>query len=300
MNRLPPQRPHLLKVTPPLLKSIVVKGDEIPDNNPWHYHPEIELLHCVKGRGTNFIGNSIRNIEEGEVILIGKNVPHTRQRDRVYYAERPEEVPVSVVVQFREDFLGERFFNVEEFKPLDDLFTRALRGVKFTGSTRVQAGDRLAVLNKKSSADTILELLSILNLLAHSEEFNYLNAANYVSTVHEKSSQLINKVYHYTVEHFREPIMLENVAGLTNHSPAAFCRYFKARTRKSYVKYLTEIRIAYACELLMQGNFDVGRVCFESGFNNLSHFHKQFKKLVNVTPSEYQKQSRMKVPQATH
>ena len=297
MNRIP-QRPHLLKITPPLLKSIVVKGDEIPENNPWHYHPEIELLHCIKGKGTNFIGNSIRAMEEGEVLLIGKNVPHTRQRDRAYYGEHSGELPQSVVVQFKENFLGDGFFAVEEFKPIADLLSKALRGIKFTGSTCSAVAERLPVLGKMSSTETIIELLSLLNYLARSEEFEYLNAVNYVSTAHEKSSQRINKVYHFTVEHFRETITLEEVAALTNHSPAAFCRYFKTRTRKTYVKYLTEIRIAYACELLMQGNIDIGQVCFESGFNNLSHFHKQFKKLMHTTPSDYQKQSQLKIPKA--
>lgn len=297
MNRLP-QRPHLLKITPPLLKSIVVKGDEIPDNNPWHFHPEIELLHCINGKGTNFIGNSIRSMEEGEVLLIGRNVPHTRQRDRAYYAEHPHESPSSVVVQFREDFLGEEFFTVEEFKPIADLLRRALRGLKFRGSARENTAERLALIGKKNSTEAILELLSILDHLARSDEFEYLNAVNYVSNVHEKFSQRINKVYHYTVEHFREDISLEEVAALTNHSPAAFCRYFKTRTRKTYIQYLTELRIAYACELLMQGNLDIGQVCFESGFNNLSHFHKQFRRHLHTTPRDYQKQSQQKVPKA--
>lgn len=297
MNRIP-QRPHLLKITPPLLKSIVVKGDDIPHNNPWHYHPEIEMIHCVTGKGTNFIGNCIRGMEEGEVLLIGKNLPHTRQRDRAYYAEHSGEVPRSVVVQFREDFLGDEFFSVEEFKPIADLLANANRGIKFKGSARKAAAERLALLGKMNPTDTILELLSLLNLLARSEEYEFLNSVNYISTAHEKSSQRINKVYHYTVQHFRENITLEDVAALTNHSPAAFCRYFKTRTRKTYVKYLTEIRIAYACELLMLGNIDIGQVCFESGFNNLSHFHKQFKKLVNQTPSDYQKQSQLKIPRS--
>jgi AraC-like DNA-binding protein len=297
MNKLP-QRPHLLKIVPPLLKSIVVKGDEIPYNNPWHYHPEIELLHCIKGKGTNFIGNNIRSMEEGEVLLIGTNVPHTRQRDRAYYAEHPQELPMSVVIQFREDFLGNGFFVIEEFKPIADLLTRALRGLKFTGATASTAAQRLALLSKRNSTEAILETLSILDYLARSEEFEYLNAQNYVSTVHEKSSQRINKVYHYTVEHFREDITLDEVAALTNHSPAAFCRYFKTRTRKTYVQYLTELRITYACELLMQGNLDIGQVCYESGFNNLSHFHKQFRRHMATTPSDYQKQSQLKVPKA--
>ncbi|HZB12885.1 MAG TPA: AraC family transcriptional regulator [Chryseolinea sp.] len=296
MVRQLPQKPHLLKIIPPLENSIVVKGDDIAWNNPWHYHPEIEILYCVKGKGTNFIGNCIRTIEEGELLLLGKNLPHTRQRDARYYQENPSEKPESVVIQFRDDFLGEQFFELREFGHIHKLLQRAKVGLKFYGSTLETVAQKLKGIKALNTTSAILELLSILDMLARSDEFDFLNAANYVSDAHEKYSQKINKVYHFTIEHFREPISLAHVASLTNHSPAAFCRYFKTRTRKSYFEYLTEIRIAYACERLMEGNLDVTQVCFASGFNNLSNFHKQFKKVMSLTPSEYRHRSLRKVP----
>ena len=295
MARYGRQQPHLLKIIPPFEHSIVVKGDNIPGNNPWHFHPEIELIHCIKGKGTTFIGNSIRALEEGEVLLIGRNVPHTRQRDPDYYSTHPDEEPESIVVQFREDFLGERFFDVREFLSVKDMLARALRGVKFLGETRRHISDRLLLIRGLQGAARIIELLSLLDLMARSQEFNYLNTINYISDAHEKSSQKINEVYLYTIGHFREPISLSTVASLTGHSTVSFCRYFKTRTRKSYVQYLTEMRVAFACQQLMDGSVDVGQVCFSSGFNNLSHFHKQFRRLVGMTPGEYMKRSTKKV-----
>jgi AraC-like DNA-binding protein len=297
MVRQLPQKPHLLKIIPPLQNSIVVKGDDIAWNNPWHYHPEIEILYCVKGKGTNFIGNSIRTIEEGELLMFGKNLPHTRQRDARYYQENPSEKPESVVIQFRDDFLGEHFFELREFGHIHELLQAAKVGLKFYGSTLDTVAQKLKGIKTLNTTSAILELLSILDMLARSGEFELLNTANYVSDAHEKYSQKINKVYHFTIEHFREPISLAQIASLTNHSPAAFCRYFKTRTRKSYFEYLTEIRITYACERLMEGNLDVTQVCFASGFNNLSNFHKQFKKVMGLTPSEYRHKSLRKVPQ---
>jgi len=290
------QKPHLLKIIPPFENSIVIKGDEIAWNNPWHFHPEIELLYCIKGRGTNFVGNSIRSIEEGEVLLLGRNLPHTRQRDKEYYQANTHEVPESIVIQFKEEFLGDKFFDVREFSHIRELLDRALRGLKFYGDGTSEITTKLTALRSLTGTAAIIELLALLDLLARTDAYTFLNGTNYVSDVHEKASQKINKVYHYTIENFREPISLEQVASLTNHSPAAFCRYFKTRTRKSYFQYLTEIRIAYACELLMEGTLDVGQVCFSSGFNNLSHFHKQFKKIVALTPSEYRRKSKKKVP----
>lgn len=293
--KAPAQKPHLLKIIPPLEESIVIKGDTIAINNPWHYHPEIELLYCIKGKGTNFIGNSIRTIEEGEILLLGKNLPHTRQRDREYYSIHTDDSPETIVVQFKEDFLGDGFFSLKDFGHIGDMLKRSLRGIKFVGPIRDEIGAKLHLIKSMQGTTSILSLLSILDCLARSDEYVYLNEIHYTSDAHEITSQKINSVYHYTIAHFREPIRLDDVASLTNHTPAAFCRYFKTRTRKSYFQYLTEIRIAYACELLRDGNLDVSEVCLNSGFNNLSNFHKQFRKIVKSTPREYQRRSSMKV-----
>ncbi len=290
-----PQKPHLLKIVPPLENSIVIKGDEIAWNNPWHYHPEIELLYCIKGKGTNFVGNSIRSIEEGELLLFGSNLPHTRQRDKEYYQAHPDESPESIVIQFREDALGDKFFELKELSHIRELIHTASRGVKFNGVTKDLVIHKLKRLKDLTGFAAIIELLEVLNLLACSADFTFINSVHYLVDLHEESSKRINAVYDYTIAHFREHISLADVALLTNHSTAAFCRYFKTRTRKTYFQYLTEIRIAYACELLMQGNLDVTRICYASGFNNISNFHKQFKKLIKATPMEYRNQSSKKI-----
>ncbi len=206
-----------------------------------------------------------------------------------------DQIPESIVIQFKEDFLGETFFQLRDFQHMGEMLHNALRGIKFIGTTKKAIEKKLHAIKDTRGAASIIMLLSILDLMARSNEYIYLNAAHYASEVHERASQKINKVYHFTIEHFRKPITLAEVASLTNHSPAAFCRYFKTRTRKSYFQYLTEIRIAFACEQLRDGNLDVGQVCLNSGFNNLSNFHKQFKKIIKSTPSEYQKRSMMKL-----
>jgi AraC-like DNA-binding protein len=289
------QKPHLLKVPQPLDASFVLKGDAIAWDNPWHYHPEVELLFCIKGRGTNFVGSCIRGIEEGELLLFGKNLPHTRQRDRAYY-QSTDETPETVVVQFLEEFLGKDFLAVPEFRSVGALLERARRGLRFFGEIRRRVAERLTGLAALDGPHRVLELLSMLDGLARSDEFEYLNPVGYVSTAHEKSSEKINRVYEYTINHFREPVALADVAALTHLSVSAFCRYFKLRTRKSYFQYLTEVRIGYACKLLTEGELDVGQVCYASGFNNLSHFHRQFRKVVGLTPGEYQQRSQAKSP----
>lgn len=289
------KKPHLLKLSMPLSYSFILKGDVIAWDNPWHFHPEVELLYCIKGRGTNFVGDSIRGIEEGEVLLFGSNLPHTRQRDRAYYLQNPEETPETIVVQFREDFLGEAFFQVPEFLHIKDLLIRAQRGIKFLGKERVKIAEYLERLVHLNDTARILALLEIFDKLARCEDILYLNHEGYESSAHEKSAQKINRIYQFTIEHFREDISLATVASLVNLSEAAFCRYFKSRSRKTYFEYLSEVRVGYACKLLGEADWDIGEVCYASGFNNLSHFHKQFKKITGMTPGIYREKRTVKI-----
>ena len=283
------KKPHLLKIIPPIDTSFVLKGDDIAWNNPWHYHPELELIFCISGKGTNFVGNAIKSIEEGEILLFGSNLPHTRQRDKAFYEANIDKKPESIVLQFREDFLGETFFQIHEFLPIRDLMNRALRGLKFFGDTIQVVSEKLYAMKSLDPTQSILTLLSILDILSKSEEYEYLNSLTYVNTTQEKYAKRINLVYEYTITNFRKPIELEHVASICNLSISAFCRNFKKVTRKSYFEYLTEVRIGFACKLLSEEKLDIAQIAFESGFNNLSNFNKLFKKTVNLTPKQYQK-----------
>ncbi len=288
-------KPQLRTIPPPTGASLTVKADDIPASNPWHYHPELELAYAATGRGTRFVGDSIGRIDTGDVWLIGANLPHTCQRDRVYDDAHPDERPDFTIVQFLPHFLGADFLKTPEFAPLADLFERAARGLRFIGTTRDRAARRLSQLPGLAPTLRVLELLALLDDLARSPEAVPLTRLDYRFQYPEADSLKINKVCEFTINHFRDEIRLEQVAPLASLTPSAFCRYFKSRTRKSYFEYLTEVRISYACKLLQEERFDVAQVCYSSGFNNLTHFHRQFKTLMGLTPGEYAKRQRVRL-----
>ena len=91
------------------------------------------------------------------------------------------------MVQFKEDFLGERFFQLPEFQSIQSLLIKALRGLHFKRKTRDTLRDRLHNLTTLNAPSAVLELISILILMAGSEDFNYLNAETIKSTAHEKA-----------------------------------------------------------------------------------------------------------------
>lgn len=279
-------KPQFLKIVPPIDNSFIVKTDRALAT-PWHYHPEIEILYSIKGKGNDFVGNSIEGIQEGELIMFGENLPHTRLGDKEYYKNNPHEKPEAIVIQFKKEFLGKELFRVKEFRHINALFDRALKGLRFHGITRNIVGQKIIKIRDLGDSKAIIALLEILDIMAVSDEFTFFNNMSYFINTDEKSFNKLNKVYKFTTSNFQNNITLDDVASLTNHSKAAFCRFFKAHTRKTYFQYLSEVRIANACRLLREGNHDVTRACFASGFNNLSNFNKQFKKVVGQNPTQY-------------
>jgi AraC-like DNA-binding protein len=281
-------KPAFRKLSLPVSNSFVLKTDDMPLKNPWHYHPEVEILYLHEGRGTRFIGDSIANIQDGDLFLIGSNLPHTTQRDLHYYNAHPDKKPFSIVVQFLPAFLGKDFFRTPEFHSIQMLIKRAGRGLRFTGREREAVGARLMKLHLLSPSYRILKLISILMELSQSENYEFLSSEGFANVYGELHHSKLNKVYEYSVNHFMERVPIETVADLANLTPAAFCRFFKTRTGKTYLEYLTELRISFACKLLAEDRMNISEIAHQSGFQNLSLFNRQFKEKKKMTPSEYQ------------
>ena len=89
-------KPHLLNVSTNSVDSFSARRDIMPDvNNLWHYHAALELIYIKKGRGTQFIGDSIKNFNDGDVVLLGSNLPHYWRFDPEFF-ETTDGEPVDV------------------------------------------------------------------------------------------------------------------------------------------------------------------------------------------------------------
>lgn len=249
----------------------------------WHFHPEYEIVYISNGRGKRHIGDHISFFEDGDLILLGPNLPHFGFSEEIY------EPHVEIVVQMKEDFLGNTFIRKPEMGAIKQLFERSRHGISFAGGIREQVGSRLEGLHDKNSFDRLLELLSILQELAQSTEYETLNAEGFTLDVNAQDQGRINVVYKYVEQHFLDNTRLDEVARLVNMTTPAFCRYFKKLTRKTFSQFVNEYRIAHACRLLGDESLSIAAISFDSGFNNLSHFNRQFKAITSLSPREYRK-----------
>jgi AraC-like DNA-binding protein len=80
------------------------------------------------------------------------------------------------------------------------------------------------------------------------------------------------------------------VASIANMNKQAFCRFFKARTQKTLVEFINEIRIAHAIKLMSADDGNIGSIAYKCGYNSISNFNKFFRLVTKKTPSEFKKQ----------
>jgi AraC-like DNA-binding protein len=246
----------------------------------WHYHPEYEIVFVRKGSGKLHIGEHLKNYEEGELVFIGPDLPHTGFGYGVI-GEHEE-----IVVQIRKDFLGEDFMQKPELQHIRELFERAKQGLSFHGKSRKIVASKLQKMLTLSHFERLIELLNIFHALATATDFSVLNTADKRFDFNHKDEDRINSVYKYVEQNYQQSIDIQTVANLTSLTIPSFCRYFKKITHITYTDFVNEYRINQACRLLLE-NKPIADICFEVGFNNISHFNKTFKQLKGVSPREY-------------
>lgn len=281
---------HLLLVPVGPNQSFSVRHDIVPNFlNRSHYHAELELVHIIKGTGTQFIGESIHHFKPNDLILVGSNIPHYWKCDDIYFENHPNLNAEAKVVHFLHDFLGGKFLDLPENKLLKELYTKAQQGILINGKSKQKIIELIDKLLHAKGMKRIVVLLDILFLIANSTENSYLLTNTTSNNFKKADIKRINDVYQYSLENFSTKISLDKIAKVANISTNSFCRYFKIITKKTYSQYLIEVRVQNACKLLVENKLTISEVCYASGFNNFSNFNRFFKQIIGTSPLQYKK-----------
>lgn len=279
------KRPLLQDVKWLLKDSIYVKEIETTHlEDQFHFHNVYEIALIVKSKGTRIIGDSIENFTDGDLVLLGPQVPHI-----AYFKEDAVSSPVfhALVVYFHPDWLTESQLNSENLSRLRKLLDDTKRGIKIFGVTKNKVAKIINQLKNCTGLESIIKLLEILELVSRSNEYECLASEGYSNAFRKKDIQRLNNVYQYVGDHFTDEITLEQIAKVANMTPTAFCKYFRKQTQKTFSNFVNEVRVGYACKLLFDDDLTISQVCYKSGFNNLTSFNENFKNYTKRTPSEY-------------
>ena len=265
---------------------------------PWHYHPAIEIMYITRGIGTRFVGDCIEQYEEGDVCMIGPNLPHEWRNDDAYFDKESGLRATCICLFFKREIFDPNFIRLPEMNNIRDLIERSRRGLKFTGKSKLEITRFIRSSVNDVGVRKVTNLLTLLELMATSTEYELLASVGFTNSVNSEDFERFNKVYKFLVKNFATSIRLEEVSTLVGLTPTAFCRYFKERTKKTFVEYLNEMRIGYSKKLLLENKMKISTISGEVGFPNLSNFISQFKKVTGMSPSQFQKQFGVKAKKA--
>lgn len=282
-------KPKLLKIQATRTESFSARLDLSPAvNNMWHYHEELELIYIKEGEGTRFIGDKINSFTHGDVLLLGSNLPHYWRFESEYFQE-DSKVPEVYVVHFKANFLGEAFLEAAENRGLKKLLENAKRGLTIKGKQLKSIVSLFSKLIEKEGQQRLLTFLQMLTEITESNT-QAIASIGFNYDLNTKEQERMQAVYTYTLNNYKRKITLDEIAEVAKMSTHSFCKFFKSRSKKNYTDFVNEIRIGHACKLLMENKLMISQICFESGFNNFSSFHKCFKQFTSDSPLQYQKQ----------
>ena len=283
-------QPKLEKIPSIYSSSITVKREITPYMDyPWHYHPEFEIIFVEKSYGIRFMGNHIGNFSNGDLMFISSNLPHVWKNDKVFYQGNKDFIVDVYVIHFLEDVLKEGFFDLPEFTRIKKLFLLGQQGLLIRGKDHKKISELVKETVSSSGIDRLILFLKTLNAIANTEEYDLLSSSGYTSSVNLADTVRINVVMNYIMKNYAREIKTEELASLANLTESSFCRYFKSRTKKTCSQFLNEIRILNACKLLVNSDMTITQICYETGYNNISHFNRQFKLKTGLTAKEYAK-----------
>ncbi len=254
----------------------------------WHYHPEYELVLITQGKGKRIVGDHVGRFENDDLVLVGANIPHEWMCTPDYFEEPDIFKGEGIVIQFVRNFLGEQFMNSPENRALSDFLTRSIMGIEFLGETKRQIIRIMHAMEQMNSGEQLYALFDIFRIFITKPQIRLLTSAAYVSEYPVDIHDPMQRALRFILQNFQHNITIEQLLQETNMSNTAFSQRFKQTHRMTFKEYLQQTRIGYACKLLQEHDLNIAEIAYQSGFENISNFNRQFKKIKGITPTQYQ------------
>lgn len=256
--------------------------------NTFHFHHGYEVILIVKSSGHVYVGNKVMNYNEGEIFMFGPGLVHCFSSDNLSVS--PAEVAHAIVVQFTADFMGKDFFERLELRKVKELLQQSVYGIKFS-----VAGPSLSSLffqfQPNQQMNNLILLLQIMEELCQRSNEGALLLTDDIRKIRyrESDSEKLASIFNYVFENYHHSVDISLAASMACMSKAAFCRYFKRSTHKTFSQFVNEIRISHATKLLIGKEYNITDICYACGFDNVSYFNRQFKIHQGISPREYRK-----------
>jgi len=247
----------------------------------WHLHPQYELTYMIQSTGIRYIGDSMESFERGDLVLVGKNLPHSWKT----IGSKNKRVKC-IIIQWDEDLFKD-WIDKPEFTGIKKMFLKSNYGISFDLETALSLENSFKNIIHQTPFERFLTLLNILNILATKSSMRQLAGSSFGKDLSLKESHRVNLINNYIKDNYQNEPSLEKLSKEVSLSKEAFCRFFKKTFDKTYSNYINEYRITIASKMLIETDLSISEIGYESGFNNLSFFYRKFKTYKKLSPNSY-------------
>jgi AraC-like DNA-binding protein len=280
------KKANLEKIEPPEGSSFHMAYNKAPllcHTDFWHFHPEFEIVYLPHGKGKRFVGDRISAFLDGDLVLLGPNIPHNAFNFGFESAGYEE-----YVIQFRSEHILSMTSQFPEFSRIARLLVAAESGIAITGEAKHRIGRLIGEMYQLKGFQRLMHLFFVLREMSLLPQLEDLEAKKFLTT-DATQARRIGVVYDFIQRDYQQELSTRQMAGELAMTDSSFCRWFRHSTGKSFKQALTEVRIQKACSLLTQSDLSVGSIASMSGFNNISLFNRLFKNTIHMTPNKYRR-----------
>ena len=245
-----------------------------------HYHPYYELLYVVSGEFRYFVNDTALRVVANNVILVKKNFIHKALFEQdtpctFYFLNFPENIIApehhgileELFNTYQLDFKNDNFMTGMLFSKICKEFNKTQ--IYWEENIRYQLNELIITLYRASLFhNKMLEITS--------------------STI-EKAISFINQCIK---KEEASLISLEAVSQHCHLSPTSFSKKFKRETGINFKTYVVTAHVLYAQELIDTTDLPITEIAFRCGFPDSNYFSTVFKRITQLSPSQYASYSR--------
>jgi len=269
--------------------TIIVQEEVLPHFYTFlHRHAEAQITLIQKGEGTLLAGNSMHAFRNGEIYLLGANLPHLFKSDPAYFHPENDLEVRTVTIFFNPSGKLSALFSLPEMKAVNAFITQMQSGFKVPDGSYPAIASHIATLQQANSAGQMSLFIELLNILSADTSLQPLSSGNFAFSMTDPEGMRIASVYNYIMQNYSSPLTLEDAAMQAHLTPTAFCRYFKKHTRHTFVHFVNKVRVNEACKLLVNGTSNsIAAIAYSCGFNSITNFNYVFKSITGTSPRDY-------------
>ncbi|WP_428329969.1 AraC family transcriptional regulator [Mucilaginibacter sp.] len=269
--------------------SIIVQEEVLPHFYTYlHRHAEIQITWIKTGEGTLLAGNSMHAFRDGEIYVLGANLPHLFKSDPVYFQQDNDKDVQTVTIFFNPTGKLSALFGLPEMKTVSAFITQMQSGFKIPDSLYLDIVKRIETIQQASGAEQLYTFIELLNVMSSNNELQPLSSGSYAFSMTDPEGMRIANVYNYIMQNYSSALTLDDVAMQAHLTPTAFCRYFKKHTRHTFVNFVNKVRVNEACKMLVNGSAkSIATIAYSCGFNSITNFNYVFKSITGVSPRDY-------------